>query len=176
MTKIQTARTINHVKISNRKSNFGKDEESLLTDSDKPINFNPIEIILRMCPCKTLQLNLKNLLFEKSYKKMEYYFDIYTYLKKIQEIDIIKYLLLYKNQVNLFNFLSSPFISMSYSDSYEIYQNGQKNRDITGDTRVSLETLQEMFISYNKLKCKNDNLNNKLLNLFDYEIENILID
>ena len=60
---------------------------------------------------------------------MNYYLDVLTYVKKVQEIDILKYLLLDKDQVKMFNFLTKPTISMIYSDSDDIYQNIQQNRE-----------------------------------------------
>ena len=93
---------------------------------------------------------------------MEYYFDIYTYFKKIQEIDILKYLLLDKNQVKLFNFLSRPSVSLAYSDSDEIYQKEQQNRNNTADSYISIEDLNEIIQSYKKLMTKNEKLNEKL--------------
>ena len=168
--------TVNHAELYSRKGKLNKEEEALLADSEKPLSFNPFEIFWRFCPCKTRKLELKNSLFEKSYKKMEYYFDIYTYFKKIQEIDILKYLLLDKNQVKLFNFLSRPSVSLAYSDSDEIYQKEQQNRNNTADSYISIEDLNEIIQSYKKLMTKNEKLNEKLFYLFDYEIDHLIIE
>ena len=168
--------TVNHAELYSRKGKLNKEEEALLADSEKPLSFNPFEIFWRFCPCKTRRLELKNSLFKKSYKKMEYYFDIYTYFKKIQEIDILKYLLLDKNQVKLFNFLSRPSVSLAYSDSDEIYQKEQQNRNNTADSYISIEDLNEIIQSYKKLMTKNEKLNEKLFYLFDYEIDHLIIE
>ena len=90
--------------------------EKLLKDLRKPILFNCCEVIFRQCSCKSTNLHLKNILYQKALKKMNNYLDIITYAKKIQEIDILKYLILDKNQVQTLNFLTMPNISLKLSD------------------------------------------------------------
>ena len=104
---------------------------------------------------------------------MEYYFDVFTYIKKIQEIDILKYLLLDKNQLAVFNFLSKPSVSNLYSDSDDIYQNIEKNREFHDD--IKMKELSEIVKNYNTMKEKTDNVTNKLFYLFDYELDNLII-
>ena len=145
----------------------------MFNNSGKPISFNSYEIILRYCPCKTKKFTLKQKLHKKASKKMDYYFDIFTYVKKMQEIDLIKYLLLDKDQVKLFNFISKPSISMSYSNSDDIYINYQKNRLIK--SKLKIEELDEIIQSYKVLENKTDKITNRLYYLFDYEINHLLI-
>ena len=104
---------------------------------------------------------------------MEYYFDVFTYIKKIQEIDILKYLLLDKNQLTVFNLLSKPSVSNLYSDSDDIYQNIEKNREFHDD--IKMKELSEIVKNYNTMKEKTDNVTNKLFYLFDYELDNLII-
>ena len=89
----------------------------------------------------------------------------------MQEIDILKYLLLDKDQVNMFNFLSKPSISKLYSDSDDIYQNIQKNREFQDE--LKMEELIKIIKSYDLLKDKTDDVNEKLFYLFDYEVDNL---
>ena len=102
---------------------------------------------------------------------MEYYLDIITYVKKMQEIDILKYLLLNKDQVNLFNFLTRPTVSMLYSDSDDIYQSIQKREN---KTKITSREIEEIVQSYNTIKNNNDDLNKKLFYLFDYEVDHLI--
>ena len=44
---------------------------------------------------------------------MYYYLDIFIYIKKIKEIDIIKYFLLDNDQIVLFDYLTTPPIKLS---------------------------------------------------------------
>ena len=129
LEKKSRAMTKHHLNIHAREGKLmEKSEEKILSASKKPLNFSCIDIFFRFCPCKTKKLNLKNKFYEKASKKMEYYFDIFTYIKKMQEIDIIKYLLLDQDQIKLLNFISKPSVSMNYSDSDDIYSNIQKKR------------------------------------------------
>jgi hypothetical protein len=166
--------SLHHLNLKERKPiSLEKHEENTLARSKKPVNFNCFEIICRKCPCRSKTLSLKNKFYKKASKKIEYYFDIFTYVKKMQEIDIMKYLLLDKDQIKLFNFLSKPSISMAYSDSDDIYQTVQKNRII--QSKIKTEEIEEIIQSYNVLKGKSDVINDKLFYLFDYEIDHLLI-
>ena len=91
----------------------------------------------------------------------------------MQEIDILKYLILDKNQVNLFNFLSRPTISKLYSDSDDIYQNMLKTTEFHNE--IKNEEINEIVQSYNISMDKNDDVNKRLFYLFDYELDNLLI-
>ena len=91
----------------------------------------------------------------------------------MQEIDILKYLLFDKNQINLFNFLTKPSVSILYSDSDDIYQNIQKNREFHHE--IQIEEVNDIIKSYDSINGNNDDLNKKLLYLFNYEVDNLLI-
>ena len=91
----------------------------------------------------------------------------------MQEIDILKYLLFDKNQINLFNFLTKPSVSKLYSDSDDIYQNIQKNREFHHE--IQIEEVNDIIKSYDSINGNNDDLNKKLLYLFNYEVDNLLI-
>ena len=74
----------------------------------------------------------------------------------MQEIDILKYLILDKNQVNLFNFLSRPTISKLYSDSDDIYQNMLKTTEFHNEIKneeINLNKLTEnLYENLDKIK------------------------
>jgi hypothetical protein len=166
--------TQHHQNLRKREEkNMKKEEENVILKSKEPVSFNIFEIICRNCPCVSKKLDLKNKLYEKGSKKLEYYFDIFTYLKKMQEIDLIKYLLLDKNQIQLFNFISKPSVSMNYSDSDDIYKSYRENKLMT--SRLKQDELESIIESYKLLKSRNDDVNNKLFYLFDYEIDHLLV-
>lgn len=170
----QRGMTVHHMNIKKRSGQSLKEEEAkILANSAKPLSFSSIEIIWRHCPCKSKRLTLKNRLYEKAAVKMDYYFDIFTYVKKMQEIDLMKYLLLDKQQIKLFNFISKPSISMNYSDSDDIYQTYKENKLLK--SKLEIEELEEIIKSYNNLKSRHDEINNKLFYLFDYEIDHLVI-
>ena len=105
---------------------------------------------------------------------MNNYLDIISYIKKMQEIDILKYLLLDKDQIKIFNFLSIPSISLKFSDSDDYYKNVLSSR--VNNAKFNSEELQEIIIGYNAIKNKKDDLNSKLFSLFDNEVNHLLID
>ena len=145
----------------------------MFNNSGKPIKYNSYEIILRYCPCKTKNFNLKEKLHKKATKKVNNYFDIFTYVNKMQEIDLIKYLLLNKDQVKLFNFISKPSISMSYTNSDNIYIDFHKNKLIK--SKLKDEEIEEIIESYKVLENKTENITKKICYLFDYEINHLLV-
>ena len=170
--------SFHHIKLKEREGIISIDKavEKIYANSKskKAINFNCFDIFLRNFCWKSESMKFMNILYEKANKKLLYYFDAYSYVRKMQEIDILKYLLLDKDQINLFKFLSKPTISKSYSDSDDIYQNIQKNQEFH-DFLIN-EDIHEIVLSYFTIKDKKDDINKKLFYLFDYEIDNILID
>ena len=68
--------------------------------------------------------------------------------------------------------MSKPSISKDYSDSDEIYQNIQRNRE--NNPKIYIEELEEMISSYNSIKHKTDDFNKKLFTLFDYEVNHLI--
>ena len=169
--------SIHHKNLSERRASLEVEKlekhAKILAKMKKPIFFTCYEVILRKCFSKSKKLNLKNLLYRKASKKMNYYLDVLTYVKKVQEIDILKYLLLDKDQVKMFNFLTKPTISMIYSDSDDIYQNIQQNRE--KHSKIDNQELEEIIKSYNSVKEKDDDFNNRLFYLFDYEIDHLVL-
>ena len=89
----------------------------------------------------------------------------------MQELDIIKYLLLDKDQVKLFDFICTPSVSMLYSDSDDVYQDFLTKKS----NKIEIEDLEKTIKSYKLLKNRHEDLNNKLFYLFDYEIDHLLI-
>jgi hypothetical protein len=105
---------------------------------------------------------------------MNFYLDVLTYIKKMQEIDLLKYLLLSADELCLFNFLSKPPVS-SNDISSEVYKEFEmeQRKNLTLNKE---EILQMHECYYNVLK--QDKLTyeeKKLINLVDAEIEGIKI-
>ena len=105
---------------------------------------------------------------------MNNYLDNVSYIKKMQEIDILKYLLLDKDQIKILNFLSITSISLKFSDSDDYYKNVLSSR--VNNSKFNSEELLEIIKGYNALKNKKDDLNSKLFSLFDNEVNHLLID
>lgn len=162
-----------HLNIKYKKNQeIGEDEEKIIKKSKKPLDFNLCEIILKTLGCKTKSVKVKTEIHQKAADKYNYYMDIFTYIKKMQEIDLLKYLLLNKDQITLFNFLSKPSVSLLYGVSDDIYQDIEKNREVSH--KLKEDELEEIIKSYNKLKQNNDSINKKLFYVFDYELDHLL--
>ena len=80
---------------------------------DEGLNYkmSSCEILLSAIFCCNKRLKKKADLIEKGEEKVFFYMDVLTYIKRMQEIDILKYIILSKNQLNLFDFLSRPSIA-----------------------------------------------------------------
>ena len=151
-----------------------KELEKIVLKMKKPIIFSCYDVILRSCCFISNNLKLKNELYEKALKKTNNYLDIVTYLKKMQEIDILKYLVLDKDQVKLFNFLTIPSISVNSIDSDDYHKNFLK----TNVSNLKLDNMEihELIKTYSSIKNKNDELNHRLLKLFDHELDYLIVD
>ncbi len=76
------------------------------------ISIKAKDIVYFFCCCKRKNLLMKKkILKEKAEEKFNVNLDIVTLIKKIQEIDIIKYLILDLDSLNLLNFICKPCIS-----------------------------------------------------------------
>ena len=83
------------------------------------VNIKLYDLILyKLCECFC---NLKNKVKNKIIKnKINYYLDIFYYINKIQEIDLIKYILIdNNNQTILFEYLTKPIINFNEYDNNE---------------------------------------------------------
>jgi len=109
----------------------------------------------------------KNLLLKKSKKKLYYYIDIVTYFKKMQELDILKYILLDSDQLKLLNFVSKPIISKTKDDIFKIVNENNDNNNLILDK----EEIEHLFKSYVKLNHSETLTNEKLIRLVNHEID-----
>ena len=134
-------------------------------------NLKMIDILTsKIFSCFSKKLKMKNFLFEKCKQKMYYYLDIFVYIKKIQEIDLIKYCLLDNDQLILFNYLSSPPIKFNKKQKglYKEFENLQTNYKF-----LDKREIDKLIGIYKKISNKNQlNFEDiKLLRLVNAEID-----
>ena len=123
-------------------------------------------IIYKLCECFC---NLKNKVKNKIIKnKINYYLDIFYYINKIQEIDLIKYILIdNNNQTILFEYLTKPIINFNeYDENENIKINKYKKKDYEN----LYDIYKEININ-NKLNSNKNKIEDKLINLINKEIE-----
>ena len=138
-----------------------------------PFNINLSDICCLVFCCRSIKT--KQLIYSSSESKFNYYMDLITYMKKMQEIDIIKYLLLDVDTLNLMNFISKPSISLTKSQfetkEYKKFFNINEDdilmdiHNIDGFKRSYLNIISKPQISY---------LEKRILELFDLQIKEIL--
>jgi len=123
--------------------------------------------------CKYRELMESNKEYQKGEKKFNEYIDLVNYLKKMQEIDILKYLLLDENMLNLVRFISRPSISKIYSpqllDDYRMYFEPFE------ENIHDIDFFSKLKECYSNLKCKENkqNIEKKIIQLFENQIIDI---
>lgn len=149
--------------------------EDIKKNINKPVKmgYNTCQVICNLiffC-CKRKQTNFKHQLFKKAKKKFKYNMNILTYMRKIQEIDIIKHILLDDKQKILLNFLSKPSISLL--NKHDIHKNlhGNYNVDIG---KSEIDSLYDCYNTIFRREHHNDT-DQKLLDMVSYEIDNLIL-
>jgi hypothetical protein len=125
-------------------------------------------IIILICPfIGTNKLKKKNLLLKNGKKKIFETLDILTYLKNLQQIQVLNYILFEEYQINLIEFISKPCISLvnKYSNENYIEKKNDENLEI------------EKFFNCYKVLIKKKNKNNiekKLSDTIEKEMKTLL--
>ena len=92
-------------------------------------------------------------LISKAESKIHYYLDIYTYIKKMQEIDLLKYCLFDEDQSTLFKFLSKPPIQLGTGPLglYKEFEQSQVNYKKLDKTEIDA-----LYHSYKTIRDKEE--------------------
>lgn len=94
--------------------------------------------------------------------------DFLTYIKKMQEIDILEYLLLTNDQVEVFNFVSKPSINNNKLDILTRIEHKYDNDD-KFFAKKEIESIHESYTNLNKER--ENPVNTRLIQLANLEIE-----
>ncbi len=92
-------------------------------------------------------------LISKAESKIHYYLDIYTYIKKMQEIDLLKYCLFDEEQSTLFKFLSKPPIQLGTGPLglYKEFEQSQVNYK-----KLDKPEIDALYHSYKTIRDKEE--------------------
>jgi len=135
---------------------------------------------LRMGMCETICAKLffwlsnswkkKKKIIQKGEDRVHYYLDVFNYIKKMQEIDLLTYCLMDYDQYKLFQYLSKPPVKIE-DDNSNIY-NEFLERQITYKS-IGKKEVDSLYKSYNNIRKKEDILfeDLKLLRLVNAEIK-----
>ena len=91
--------------------------------------------------------------FNKAEERIYYYFDVYNYIQKMQEIDLLVYTLLEDDQIKLFEFLSRPPLKITHN-RMDIYNEFQQKQSLY--IKIGKTEIDDLYKSYNKVKLKDD--------------------
>jgi hypothetical protein len=107
--------------------------------------------------------------------KMTYYTDIINIIRKFRQLDVLKFILLSDDQLNLLNFLSQPAIIFSENQSEIVKKFNEIENPPDNFEKENIDILTK---SYNDIlkKEKLTQLDMKLLGLFNSELDSILDD
>jgi hypothetical protein len=98
--------------------------------------------------------------------------DVLTYIKKMQEVDILKYLLLTPDQLDLFSFMTKPSVLIHEikNDFYKDFEEEQKR-----SLSLNRDEIEKIFVAYRNILNKDiiTIQDKKLINLFEAEVENL---
>jgi len=116
-------------------------------------------------------------LYEKAEKNYFYSVDIITYVKKMQELDILKFMLLDEDSLRIMNFISKPGVSYIEHDA------GKKKNpffyDGVSDFQKEpnrIEEIENLKFSYQNLKNKKDitSAEKKIVEYFESQVNDII--
>ena len=136
------------------------------------LKYSIIELLfVFICPCLSWEkLRLKNILLDKARKKLYFQLDILTYLKNMQLLELLNYVMLEKHENLILKILSKPSISLvNRMDIYE-QLHMRYNVDITD------KEMKEFYSSMNYLSDKTNKTNQelRLYKIASIEMQNLL--
>jgi hypothetical protein len=142
------------------------------------MHYNECEILAKsICCCFLSQRQkLKKELYEFGYAQYSHHMSILSYLRKMHEIDILKYILLDEKQTTLFNFVSKPSLSLlnnnDFVDKLKMKFDSDFNKEEIDNVYKSF--LEIANFPQSKKDCKDINI--KLLNYVASEIDHLTVE
>ena len=163
---------------TNLKPNFSSNsiiKKRTLKQKDKKeimLTYSIIELLfVFICPCLSWEkLRLKNILLDKGRKKLYFQLDILTFLKNMQLLELLNYVILEKHENLILKILSKPSISLvNRMDIYE-QLHMKYNVDITD------KEMKEFYLCMRYLADKNNKTNQeeRLFKIASVEMQNLL--
>ena len=127
-----------------------------------------------------MSMNFEEKLFSKSEKIYEKELDFIEILKKLQEIEKIKKILLNSNQQKLFNFLMKPVLYLDIANNNFKKKNKRKfsihlNTDNNDEMQEDMENLKEVLDEYEKMQLKGvlSDVDQRIMMIIDKQTSNL---
>ena len=137
------------------------------------LKYSIIELLfVFICPyCAWEKLRLKNILLAKARKKLYYQMDILTYLKNMQLLELLNYILLHSQESAILKVLAKPSISLV--NRIDIYEQIHQRCNVDLNEEEMKEFISSMKYLYDK-KNKTPQ-EERLYKIASIELQNLLI-
>ena len=148
-----------------------KDEENKKKYQNLSLRMGMVETIFaKLCFWLSNYWKKKKMIIQKGEDRVHYYLDVFNYIKKMQEVDLLTYCIMDYDQYKLFEYLSKPPVKIE-EDNNNIY-NEFLERQITYKS-IGKKEIDSLFKSYNNIRNKEDILfeDIKLLRLVNAEVK-----
>ncbi len=143
-----------------------------IIEKSNPNSMGFFEILIYVFCCGNCQnVNKKGFVFEQADKIFNKNLDVINYMKKMQEIEIVKYLVLDNETLDLMNFLSKPSVSIgqrSFQDEeyMKFFYPSEKINSI------NYENINNLKISYDSIIARQNHtkIDKRILKLFQIQL------
>ena len=134
------------------------------------VKLNIIQIIYAaLCSFCSKKWNIKYRLIKIAEKKIHYYMDIVTYIKTIQEFELLKEMLFNENFLRLFQFVCKPTMKILNDDFVFCYH---FEREYIPFKTIGKEEIDNLYLNYKEVLQQEKSIEKlKLLNFIKTEIE-----
>jgi len=134
------------------------------------VKLNIIQIVYAaLCSFCSKKWNIKYRLIKIAEKKIHYYMDIVTYIKTIQEFELLKEMLFNENFLRLFQFVCKPTMKILNDDFVFCYH---FEREYIPFKKIGKEEIDNLYLNYKEVLQQEKSIEKlKLLNFIKTEIE-----
>ena len=150
--------------LINKNTNIG------IKNEENEIKFKKLNIFQLICNvfCFWCSPKLKksSFLLNQAENKINYYMDIYTYIKIVQEFELLKDLLFDKKSIILFNFLSKTSMKIINNNHFIFSQRFE--REFQSIKLMNEFEIDKIYYYYQKMLLDKNNLSKEELKLLEF--------
>lgn len=168
------SRFIEKISLNSTSSPSNKDSFSVFKKLQKNFEFGFFKYLKMMLKFKNISLSLEEKLFLKAEKEIKSEMDIIEILKKLQELEKLKKILLDSNELYLFELLDKPYIFLEKSE-LNINDKAEKVEfrrlsTMTNHSKKINFSKNEIYDHYMKVKKSGSMIGQKILKLIDGDV------
>jgi hypothetical protein len=177
--KKKTNTSVNDIEIENNLESLNESLNSeIYKNDDNSKENNPyllkISDFFCLC-CRSKTIKKKINIFTNAEMKFNYNLDLVTYMKKMQEIEILKFLILDKDTIRLMNFIAKPSISFTNKEindtEYDLFFSERKKINTLDENNIdNVKIAFDNILTKKKLKT----VDKRILKLFKLQVEDLL--